>query len=250
MVSHNAARLLTSFWGVSGYGRIFVPINFRLHAEEIRYIVGHCGASVLLVDPELDEALAGRAGAAPAGAGRRHRRAAVAVRRARPGAVDARRGHHRDDQLHVGHDRSAQGRAADPPRAVGQRHDVRLAHRRLRPRRLPAHAADVPLQRLGHAVLDRRHGRAPRSCCARSTARRSCAASTATASRCMCGAPAVVAAILDAAKDWDGDGARARAAPASSWRARRRRPARSSASRPSWAGSSSRSTASPRPRRS
>ncbi len=58
MVSHNAARLLTSFWGVSGYGRIFVPINFRLHAEEIRYIVGHCGASVLLVDPELDEALA------------------------------------------------------------------------------------------------------------------------------------------------------------------------------------------------
>ena len=59
MVSHNAARLLTSFWGVAGYGRIFVPINFRLNAEEIRYIVGHCGASVLLVDPELDEALAG-----------------------------------------------------------------------------------------------------------------------------------------------------------------------------------------------
>jgi acyl-CoA synthetase (AMP-forming)/AMP-acid ligase II len=59
MVSHNAGRLLTSFFGVSGWGRIFVPINFRLAAEEVRYIVEHSGASVLLVDPELDDDLAG-----------------------------------------------------------------------------------------------------------------------------------------------------------------------------------------------
>jgi acyl-CoA synthetase (AMP-forming)/AMP-acid ligase II len=59
IVSHNAARLFVSFFGVSGWGRILVPINFRLNAEEIGYIVGHCGASMLLVDPELDEALAG-----------------------------------------------------------------------------------------------------------------------------------------------------------------------------------------------
>jgi len=58
MVSQNAARLLTSFWGVGASGRVFVPINFRLHAEEVRYIVEHSGASVLLVDPALDEALA------------------------------------------------------------------------------------------------------------------------------------------------------------------------------------------------
>jgi acyl-CoA synthetase (AMP-forming)/AMP-acid ligase II len=32
MVSHNAARLFTSFYGVSGSGRILVPINFRLNA--------------------------------------------------------------------------------------------------------------------------------------------------------------------------------------------------------------------------
>jgi acyl-CoA synthetase (AMP-forming)/AMP-acid ligase II len=57
MVTQNAARLLTSFWGVSGYGRILVPINFRLNAEEVGYIVEHSGASVLLVDPELDDAL-------------------------------------------------------------------------------------------------------------------------------------------------------------------------------------------------
>ncbi len=58
MVSHNSARMLTSFFGVSGWGRIFVPINFRLAAEEVRYIVGHCGADVLIVDPELEDALA------------------------------------------------------------------------------------------------------------------------------------------------------------------------------------------------
>lgn len=53
MVSHNAGRLLTSFWGVSANGRIFVPINFRLSRDEVDYIVGHCGADVLLLDPEL-----------------------------------------------------------------------------------------------------------------------------------------------------------------------------------------------------
>jgi fatty-acyl-CoA synthase len=59
VVSHNAARLLVSFFGVSGWGRVLVPINFRLNASEVSYIVEHSGASVLLVDPELDESLAG-----------------------------------------------------------------------------------------------------------------------------------------------------------------------------------------------
>src|SRR6185437_1418980 len=34
-----------------------VPVNYRLNAEEISYIIDHSGASVLLVDPESDEAL-------------------------------------------------------------------------------------------------------------------------------------------------------------------------------------------------
>ncbi len=59
IVSHNAARLLTSFFGVAAFGRVLVPINFRLNAEEIRYIVEHCGAKVLLLDPELEEVTAG-----------------------------------------------------------------------------------------------------------------------------------------------------------------------------------------------
>lgn len=59
VVSHNSARLLTSLFGVSGYGRVLVPVNFRLKAEEVAYIVEQSGASVLLVDPELADALGG-----------------------------------------------------------------------------------------------------------------------------------------------------------------------------------------------
>ena len=58
VVSQNSARLLTALFGVSGSGRVLVPINFRLHAEEVRYIVDHCGARVLFVDPELEADLA------------------------------------------------------------------------------------------------------------------------------------------------------------------------------------------------
>jgi fatty-acyl-CoA synthase len=59
MVSHNSGRLLTAFWGVSGYGRVLVPINFRLSRDEVAYIVEHSGARVLYVDPELADSLKG-----------------------------------------------------------------------------------------------------------------------------------------------------------------------------------------------
>src|SRR4029453_8338335 len=58
IVSQNSARLLISFFGVSGFGRVLVPINFRLSPMEIEYIVEHSGASILLLDPELQEATA------------------------------------------------------------------------------------------------------------------------------------------------------------------------------------------------
>jgi len=57
IVSHNSARLLVSFFGVSGWGRVLVPVNFRLAEPEIRYIVEHSGAQVLMVDPERKELL-------------------------------------------------------------------------------------------------------------------------------------------------------------------------------------------------
>jgi acyl-CoA synthetase (AMP-forming)/AMP-acid ligase II len=58
VVSHNSARLLEAFFGVTAWGRVLVPVNFRLSRDEVAYIVEHSGASVLLVDPELDAALA------------------------------------------------------------------------------------------------------------------------------------------------------------------------------------------------
>ncbi|MGG5257829.1 AMP-binding protein [Phycicoccus avicenniae] len=57
IVSHNAARMLVSFFGVCGSGRVLVPVNFRLRPDEVRYIVEHSGARVLLVDPEVEASL-------------------------------------------------------------------------------------------------------------------------------------------------------------------------------------------------
>ena len=59
IVSPNASRFLASYFGVSGFGRILVPINYRLTADEIAFIVEHSGTSVLLYDPDMDEQVSG-----------------------------------------------------------------------------------------------------------------------------------------------------------------------------------------------
>ncbi|MGH9017599.1 MAG: AMP-binding protein [Acidimicrobiales bacterium] len=59
IVSPNSGRFLVSYFGVSAFGRVLVPVNFRLNADEVSYIVEHSGATVVLVDPELDDALVG-----------------------------------------------------------------------------------------------------------------------------------------------------------------------------------------------
>jgi acyl-CoA synthetase (AMP-forming)/AMP-acid ligase II len=58
VLSQNSARMMISFFGISGWGRIMVPINFRLTAPEISYIVEHSGADILCIDPELEGAVA------------------------------------------------------------------------------------------------------------------------------------------------------------------------------------------------
>ena len=130
IVSPNAARFLVALFGVSVFGRVLVPVNFRLNAEEIRYIIEHSGSSVLLVDPELDEALRD----IPV----KHRfvlgTATDAQLFLRKGAVPRFQRHGRErhglDQLHVGHHGAAQGRAAHPPQLLAERGHVRLAPRR------------------------------------------------------------------------------------------------------------------------
>ncbi len=59
LVSPNCSRFMISYFGVSGYGRVLVPVNYRLNADEVSYIVEHSGSTVLLVDPEINEALSG-----------------------------------------------------------------------------------------------------------------------------------------------------------------------------------------------
>jgi len=55
VLSHNSTRMLISFFGISGWGRVMVPINFRLTASEIAHILEDSGASMLCVAPELAE---------------------------------------------------------------------------------------------------------------------------------------------------------------------------------------------------
>ncbi len=57
VVSENAARLIELLFGATTSGRVCVPINFRLQAAEIAYIVEHSGATALFIDPEHDARL-------------------------------------------------------------------------------------------------------------------------------------------------------------------------------------------------
>lgn len=57
LVSQNSSRMLAFLFGTAAWGRVGVPINFRLNREEIKYIIEHSGSEILLVDPELADSL-------------------------------------------------------------------------------------------------------------------------------------------------------------------------------------------------
>ncbi|MFI5428892.1 AMP-binding protein [Aeromicrobium sp. UC242_57] len=124
IVSQNSARMLASFYGVSGFGRVLVPINFRLTPEEVSYIVEHSGAEVLIVDPSVRHLLdvVDVAHAFVMGEDQR-----VWSDPNAPVEWDGDAGCHGDHQLHVGHDRTPQGRPADTPQPVAQRGNLWLA---------------------------------------------------------------------------------------------------------------------------
>src|SRR4051794_30896395 len=63
IVSPNAPALLEAHFGVPAAGGVLVAINARLSATEVRAILEHSGARTLLVDAELEPAVAD----APAG---------------------------------------------------------------------------------------------------------------------------------------------------------------------------------------
>jgi acyl-CoA synthetase (AMP-forming)/AMP-acid ligase II len=229
IISPNAARFLVSLFGVSVYGRVIVPVNFRLNAEEVRYIVEHSGSTVALIDPELDEPLRSITV--------KHRLVLGASTDARLfGRRDARPGGSVTDENATVSINYTSGTTARPKgvqlthrgcwlNAVTFGWHLGLSDRDVYLHTLPTFhcngwgmpyavtaigARQVIIRKIdGEEILKRvqREGVTIFNC-----------------------APAVIAAVLDAAA------------------ARRRRRRRSSVSRPSSAGSSSRSTGSPRPR--
>ena len=61
----NSAAFLELVFAASHIGAVFLPINYRLSADEVGYIVGNSGARILIADEELAGIAAGeRAGGA------------------------------------------------------------------------------------------------------------------------------------------------------------------------------------------
>ena len=65
-ISPNTAANLESFYGVPQIGAVLVPINFRLNAAEVRYILQHSGASVVCAHADYLEMVDGIRGDCPA----------------------------------------------------------------------------------------------------------------------------------------------------------------------------------------
>ena len=93
------------------------PINFRLDAEEVGYIVEHSGATVLLIDPELDERWPASTPAPLRARAKRPTR--CSMRFDLDPSVGAERGRHRVDQLHERHDGPARRVCSSPTATSG-----------------------------------------------------------------------------------------------------------------------------------
>ncbi len=57
----NSAAFLELVFATSHIGAVFLPINYRLSADEVGYIVGNAGARILIADQELAATTAGHA---------------------------------------------------------------------------------------------------------------------------------------------------------------------------------------------
>ena len=53
ILMHNSIEFVEVFWAAARLGAISVPINFRLAAAEIAYVLHDCGARVLIVDDAM-----------------------------------------------------------------------------------------------------------------------------------------------------------------------------------------------------
>src|SRR5690242_15210818 len=61
VLMRNSAAFLELVFAASHIGAVFLPINYRLSADEVGYIVGNSGARLLIADEELAAVAAGDA---------------------------------------------------------------------------------------------------------------------------------------------------------------------------------------------
>ena len=54
-LGRNSATYLIEMFAIARIGGVHLPLNWRLHERELGYILGHAGASTLLVDEEFSE---------------------------------------------------------------------------------------------------------------------------------------------------------------------------------------------------
>ena len=66
VIAPNTPAMLEAHFGVPAAGLVLVPINTRLSADEIGYILEHSGAKVLFVDHEFEPLVRSRSTRAPA----------------------------------------------------------------------------------------------------------------------------------------------------------------------------------------
>src|ERR1700681_4799854 len=65
VIAPNTSMVLEATYAVPRAGGVLCALNTRLAPDEIDYILGHCGASLLLFDHELDGLIARLTGAIP-----------------------------------------------------------------------------------------------------------------------------------------------------------------------------------------
>ena len=159
----NSHVMLECHHGVPYAGAVLVPLNTRLSVDEIVHIVEHSGAKLLVATRELVEqarAVAERTGVQLVEEGERYESLVADSPRAR------RAGHRRArparDQLHVGHDRTSQGRHVPPPGRQPPGAGDGVPHAAGAGVALPVDPADVPLRRLVLPLGGHRRGRAAR----------------------------------------------------------------------------------------
>ena len=146
LLSYNCIEFLATIFAANHLGAIAMPINWRLAAPELRYILEHSEARALVCDEALvdlandatdghrGDARPRRASRRPAPDGWAALRRSARRRRAPPARVPRRGRRHPPADVHVGHDRAAEGRDAHP-RQPGV--EELRAHHRVRLHRAP-----------------------------------------------------------------------------------------------------------------